>query len=169
MVPGSVSFFDLNHIIQIAMGWTNSHLFEFRYDRYLIGYVSDEFEQDDNLIDASDVILGETITSVPDKLLYIYDLGDYWQHEVLVEAFLLKEAKTRYPVCTDGARKCPPEDCGSIAGFHNMLIALKDKTHPEHQEYLEWLGGSYDPKHFDLNVINAELPKYPEWMKHWED
>ncbi|PTT28529.1 hypothetical protein DBR28_16910 [Chryseobacterium sp. HMWF028] len=73
------------------------------------------------------------------------------------EKFLPMDSKVTYPICTAGKLNCPPEDCGGIPGFYNMLYILSQKRHPEKKDYLEWLGGKYDPKLFDINEINLNL------------
>ena len=78
-------------------------------------------------------------------------------HEVVVEKTLPADLKRKYAVCLDGENACPPEDCGGIWGYYELLQAVKNPKHKEHQEMLDWLGGPFDPDHFDLQKINAEL------------
>ena len=98
------------------------------------------------------------------KFLYEYDFGDGWEHELLLEKMLPKDMETRYPICLAGKRACPPEDCGGIWGYSDFLAAIRDPTHPEHDEMLEWVGGEFDPDAFDADEVNMELQslKYPE-------
>jgi hypothetical protein len=103
------------------------------------------------------VSLRQVVAKVKDKLIYEYDFGDSWEHELLVEKILLPEAGKRYPVCLTGKRACPPEDCGGIWGYTSFLDAIHDPQHPEHDEMLEWVGGPFDPEAFDLDEVNQEL------------
>ena len=169
LVPASVSFFDLHHILQIAMGWTNSHLFEFQVGDYKIGYVEERLDDFEDVADANEVTLDTLLLKKGLVFRYLYDFGDYWQHAVAVENVLQPEPQRIYPVCIDGALRCPPEDCGSISGFYEMLRILKDKKHPEHRDTKVWVGRGYNPEIFNIGKVNRELPRYRKYMKHWED
>jgi hypothetical protein len=167
LVPGSVTFFDLHHIIQISMGWKNSHLFEFQVDDYRIGYI-DPNEEFEDIADANKVTLDLLLTKEGFSFIYLYDFGDNWQHTVEVETILEKENDKVYPVCTDGQLACPPEDSGGIHGFYANLEILNDPKHPEYKEVKRWLGRGYDPEKFNIDKVNKELPKFKSWMKHWK-
>ncbi|MCF7732997.1 MAG: plasmid pRiA4b ORF-3 family protein [Akkermansiaceae bacterium] len=97
------------------------------------------------------------------KLRYEYDFGDGWLHEILVEKLLPPDPAMRHPVCTAGKNACPPEDCGGIYGYYDVLAAVNDPKHPEHEERLEWLGGSFDPESFDLDAVNKTLKQRITW------
>jgi len=84
-----------------------------------------------------------------DRLLYTYDFGDWWEHDVLVEEVAPADPMTRYPVCTDGEHACPPEDVGGPEGYAEFLAAMGDPAHPRHDEVREWIGRRYDPNAFD--------------------
>ncbi len=88
---------------------------------------------------------------------YTYDFGDNWEHILEIEKSLPPEEGVRYPLCLAGARACPPEDVGGIPGSENFLQALADANQPEHDEYLEWIGGDFDPEKFDLDEVNHRL------------
>lgn len=169
LVPATVTFFDLHHIFQIAMGWTNSHLFEFQLGDATIGYRDEQLEGFENVIDANKVRLAKVLKEEGMTFSYLYDFGDYWRHTITVEDILTASPRMTYPVCLHGQLRCPPEDCGSISGFYDLLAILKDKRHPEYKESKAWVGKDYDPDEFDLVKINKELPRYRKYMKHWED
>ncbi len=95
----------------------------------------------------------------------MYDFGDAWEHEIILEEILPPEAGLKYPHCAAGARACPPEDCGSTPGYEDLVEAMRDPKHPERDRYLEWLGGLYDPEKFDLAMVNSDLED-PE--KAWD-
>ena len=101
--------------------------------------------------------LQQVVSRVKDKLIYEYDFGDSWEHELLVEKILPLEEGKRYPVCLTGKRACPPEDCGGIWGYASLLEAIRDPEHPEHEEMVDWVGGEFDPEAFDLDEVNREL------------
>ncbi len=158
LVDKKTTFFELHHIIQIAMGWDNYHLYEFKIKDYRIGepYKDDE-GWGDKLIDASKKTLDSVISDTKVKFEYTYDFGDSWQHLIKVEKFLQKAENVKYPICIDGELNCPPEDCGGVWGFYDLMEIIKNNKHPEHNEMLEWLGGHYDAEHFNKELVNKEL------------
>jgi pRiA4b ORF-3-like protein len=81
---------------------------------------------------------------------------DGWEHEVVVEKVLAADSEKR-AVCLDGKNARPPEDCGGIFGYYDLLKAINNPKHPEHQQLLDWLGGPFDPSHFDLQETNSLL------------
>lgn len=172
LVPASVSFFDLHHIIQICMGWRNSHLFEFQVNGNKIGY-TDPGEALEDTANADDVTLellitNAGITSEGIVFTYLYDFGDCWQHTVTVEAIHEREIGKLYPVCIDGQLACPPEDSGGIHSFYESLAILKDPNNAEYKRLIRWLGRAYDPDKFDIDKVNKELPKFRSYMSQWK-
>jgi hypothetical protein len=100
--------------------------------------------------------MASTFSSLP-QFTYEYDFGDSWRHEILVEKVLAPEAGGRYPQCVAGKRACPPEDCGGVWGYERFLEVIKDEDDPEHEETLEWAGGSFDPEAFSVEEANEAL------------
>jgi hypothetical protein len=90
-------------------------------------------------------------------LIYEYDFGDGWEHEILLEKVLRPDPAVQYPRCLGGARACPPEDCGGAGGYADFLQAISDPDHEEHDEYLDWIGGEFDPEEFELDEVDAGL------------
>ena len=90
-------------------------------------------------------------------LVYEYDFGDDWKHDLLVEGLLLPEEGVHYPRCLAGARSRPPEDCGGVPGYEELLEVIRDPEHEEYEEMMLWLGGSFDPEAFDLAAVNDAL------------
>jgi hypothetical protein len=105
--------------------------------------------------------LSQVAPSAGDRLSYTYDFGDDWEHDIVVEAVGDAEPAVSYPRCVAGRRACPPEDCGGIWGYGDLLEILADPAHQEHEDRLEWLGLSsaagFDPGAFDLDQINSGL------------
>ena len=143
----------LHHILQAAMGWTDSHLHAFRAGRTSYGVPDPDFPDDMEMENERNVRL-DRITAEGDTLIYEYDFGDGWEHELKIEKVLKAEPKTRYPVCLAGKRACPPEDCGGPWGYEHLLEVLRDPKHEEHDEMLEWAGPDVDPEAFDLGEVN---------------
>lgn len=103
------------------------------------------------------VKLSQLVPGEKFKFLYTYDMGDSWEHEILVEKVLPAEPQTRYPICLTGKRACPPEDCGGVWGYTEFLEAIQEPDHPEHESMLEWVGGAFDPDAFTLDEVNQQL------------
>ena len=99
----------------------------------------------------------------------MYDFGDSWKHTILVKKFLPRDALASYPLCTGGERHAPPEDCGGVGGFYNLLDILADEQNPEREEWLEWVDGSFDPEFFDPDTVNLEMQKVKQYVKEWLD
>lgn len=156
-----VTFDQLHTLFQTLMGWTNSHLHEFRVNELRIGQFFDglELEGNEDMIDEKTVRLGDVITQADTSFQYTYDFGDSWEHEIVIERWLTADRQVFYPVCLDGARNCPPEDCGGMRGYEELLSILKDRTHPHREETLTWLGGGYLPESFNLSQVNRQLAK----------
>lgn len=155
LVSGSVNLFKLHQVIQIAMGWTDSHLHQFVIDGEFYGLPSAEDWMP--MIDERKFTLEQIAPSIKRKFVYEYDFGDSWRHNIIVENITLPTPNEKYPQCIKGKRACPPEDVGGIFGYEDLLGALQDEGHEEHGAYLEWLGEGFDPAALDLVAINQEL------------
>jgi hypothetical protein len=155
LVADDTTLAKLNHIIQIAMGWTNSHLHDFTIQGQRYSEPSpDDWEP---VKDERRYKLSQLVTGAKFKFVYQYDFGDSWDHEILVEKILPPEPGAHYPVCATGKRACPPEDAGGVWGYATFLEAINDPSHEEHEMYLEWIGGGFDPEAFNLDAVNAWL------------
>jgi hypothetical protein len=160
LVPADLKLAKLHAVLQIALGWTNSHLYEFTAQgkTYSSPNPEDYFDGPDS-IDDRKVALSEVLPRVRSKLVYIYDMGDYWQHDVVLEKILPVDPAASYPACVDGKRACPPEDCGSTSGYYDFVEAIRDPEHEQHAEMLEWCGGDYDPEAFSVEDVNRQLSR----------
>ena len=157
LVPGGVHLGRLHEVFQVSMGWTNSHLHQFRVGDAVYAEPHPDFEGD-KVEDERKVRLCEVAPGVNDSFVYEYDFGDSWEHVVVVEKTLgVGEWVGDLPVCLAGARACPPEDCGGVPGYENLLEAIRDPEHQEHDAMLEWVGGSFNPQAFDLKKVNRLL------------
>ncbi len=154
-LDGSTSLHKLHQIIQAAFGWSDSHLHQFVVNGE--GYGESVPEADFKLRSGRRCKLAQAAPAVGDTFIYEYDFGDSWLHEIKVEATLKSEAGVSYPRCTDGQSSGPPEDVGGPWGYEGFLEALADPEHDEHEAYLEWVGGLFDPEACDLDAINAAL------------
>ncbi len=157
-VRSDTTLAQLHRVIQLLMGWTNSHLYSFTIQGTEYGVPMPEFAFDDMAVrDEQHVKLSKVIPGEKFKLSYLYDFGDAWEHEILVEKVLDVDPAFDYPNCITGKRACPPEDCGGVWGYRHFLEVIQDPDHPEHEEMLAWVGGFFDPKDSDLEDVNSQL------------
>ena len=170
VVPAGITLDRLHDVIQIVMGWTDSHLHEFtignkRYTEY-------PESKEDGLV-CGRYRLGDLIKQKGRTFHYLYDFGDSWEHELVLEEsrYFNPELRTEL-ACLGGERACPPEDVGGVSGYFEFCNALKDPSHEGHEGYMEWSGGGYDSDRFDSGSINWELMKYLRWSRdryqNWE-
>jgi len=155
LVPGDVTLEKLHYILQVAMGWTNSHLHQF-----IVGetyYSEPHPDYGSEMRNERRVRLNQIVPGEGFKFRYEYDFGDGWLHNLLVEKVLSPEPGQQYPACIKGKRACPPEDVGGIWGYYGFLEAIQNPDHLEHEDYLEWIGGEFDPEAFDLEETNELL------------
>lgn len=110
-----------------------------------------------HFMDSRRTKLSKVVTREKSGFAYEYDFGDSWEHQILVEKILPPEPGGQYPVCLAGKRACPPEDCGGIWGYDELLETIRDPLHEEYESMMEWLGGSFDPEEFDDDLVNRLL------------
>ncbi|EMI56629.1 IS1096 element passenger TnpR family protein [Rhodopirellula sallentina] len=154
--------------IQTAMGWTNSHLHRFviKKKSYCSSRMLSDF--DDGVSEPYDDLLISDLVSQHGnklKLRYEYDFGDNWQHEIKLEKILrdCNEPAEAFPRCIAGEHACPPEDCGGVWGYADLLAALADPKHERHEELMEWIG-PVDPLDFDVaETTSAMRAGLPSW------
>lgn len=163
-VRADVTFWALHVALQNAMGWTDSHLYDFELPKadggepVWIGMPDLEGDDDREIRADFDERLDAWIHCQGERFFYNYDYGDGWRHELVVEAIEPAAPRTRYPLCLAGERACPPEDVGGPGGYENFLEALGDPGHPQHDQYRRWTGGSFDPERFDSSKVRFESP-----------
>ncbi|MEW6087250.1 MAG: plasmid pRiA4b ORF-3 family protein [bacterium] len=160
LIKSDILLPDLHKIIQTVMGWTNSHLHEFDINGRIYGLPeNDEFEDENRITDYSSVKLDSLITRENEQFIYDYDFGDFWRHTILLEKILPVEKKVYYPKCIDGMGHCPPDDCGGIHRYAEILEIIKNPGNDEYEEMMEWLGDEFDPEYFNLDEINKLLKR----------
>jgi hypothetical protein len=149
----------LHDVLQAAMGWDDSHLHHFRIGQKRFG----KPDPNDRLMDLPAVgnertmHLFTVLGKVGAKAVYTYDFGDSWEHAIAVEKVLPPGPGVPYPICVGGKLQGPPEDCGGIPGYYNLLEAIRDPAHDEHEEMLDWIGGDFDPEAFSVDDVNQRL------------
>lgn len=157
-VPGEVTLRQLHEILQLTMGWQNSHLHEFRADGVSYGEPNAEFDIEVN--DDQRFRLSRVAPKPGAQLTYLYDFGDGWEHDIVVEKILPLAPRVRYPLCLAGRGACPPEDVGGPWGYEGFLAAIRDPGNEEHTDMLEWVGGPFDPDAFDVRATNQAFDLY---------
>jgi hypothetical protein len=160
-VPEDLNLLQLHLLVQLAMGWTNSHLHEFTIQGQRYGTRFEDSWEPENIDLEEEYTLGEVLPSRGEIFQYLYDFGDGWDHKIEVEEILPRAAALTYPRCLAGARACPPEDVGGTFRYEDFLEVLQDPDDPEYEAYKTWVGGSFDPEDFDLQAVNQTL-------KTWE-
>lgn len=150
---------DLHDCIQAAMGWDDYHLHQFQIGGVRYGptppdeMVFELEDEDESLAHLSDLVprSGRQV-----RWIYNYDFGDDWYHEILFEGYPVKEKGQKYPLCLEGARACPPEDCGGPWGYAELLEALANPNHERHEDFMEWCG-PIDPTAFDAKQATKAM------------
>lgn len=154
VVHSNIKLNDLHKVIQTAMGWTNSHLHQFTKDDEIYSLPDDEYGAES--VDSRKVRLNQLLTLEKQFIEYEYDFGDGWEHKIVLEKILYNEP-CAFPYCTAGKRNCPPEDCGGIGGYKDLLEVISDPRNKEYRDMIVWLGGLFDPEYFDKDEINELL------------
>ncbi len=152
---------EFHEVLQVIMGWEDCHLHQFiiRGDYYGPADCEDA-DWDTEMRDEQKFSIGQVAEpGRTGRFIYEYDFGDSWQHEIALEKVLDPEPNVSYPRCIGGARACPPEDVGGICGYYDFLEALSDPNHEDHDDKVEWIGGTFDPETFDLDAVNRRLKK----------
>ncbi len=171
VVPASITLDRLHDVIQIVMGWADSHLHMFvvgnkRFSEYP--------ESKDDGLECGKYRLGALVKRKGRAFRYLYDFGDGWEHELILEESRYVNSGLIMPLfCLEGERACPPDDVGGVPGYFEFCSALKDPAHEDHESCMEWSGGKYDSERFEVDFINWQLLMYLRWSRdryqYWED
>lgn len=157
LVPVGVTLGELHDVIQLAMGWQDGHLHMFAAGGQEYGPPGLDLD----CASETRARLADVLSRPGDRMLYTYDFGDGWEHEILLEDTTPAAAGSPYPACVAGKGACPPEDCGGAWGYASLKEVLADPRHEEHEDMLDWLGldsgGDFDATEFSLDEVNARL------------
>ena len=151
------TFEDLHTVIQIVMGWEMSHLYAFNVNKELITDGQTRQEMGELGRDAEDTTLKKLLKKEGATFTYTYDFGDSWEHDLVLEKILPIDPDRIYPYCLDGARACPPEDCGGVPGYLEILDTLKKPKSKAYKELMERLDEDFDPEAFTADEIYEEI------------
>jgi hypothetical protein len=169
LVPSDYNFWDLHVAIQDAMGWKDYHLHHFeimgkgKRNEVHIGIPDfDGFPDLQEVYPGWEIWVLAYFNDLGIEAGYLYDYGDDWWHRVKLEGYIHREMNTKYPLCTGGERACPPEDCGGVSGYAEVIKILSDPRHPDHKDMRRWAGKDWDPEKFDPGSIRFDNP-YKRW------
>lgn len=164
-VPADIPLDELHLVLQAAMGWTNSHLHSFAFGEreYTLPYEDGDLEEL-RMEDEREGVLSELIAEPKQTFHYAYDFGDNWQHLVTLEKIPPADPEGKYPLCLDGKRACPPEDCGGIWGYTDLLKVLRNPAHPDYKDMRAWAGRTFDPEVFDVTRFPKDLRKIRSYL-----
>ena len=152
-VPGDATLGELHDVLQNSLGWNDSHLHAFRVGAKEYGPID---EEDDRKIIDEETITLDDIARKQQKLVYLYDFGDGWEHDVVIEKSVKDPTALE---CLDGGRSAPPDDCGGPPGYEELVAILANPKDPRRAEMREW-AGDFDPERFDIDEINDALFDY---------
>lgn len=161
-VPETYTFWDLHVAIQDAMGWSDYHLHEFEITdpstglKVNIGIPDEDFGRE--ILPGWKQKIADYFSMGNRLADYVYDFGDNWEHIIKLEKILPRDENVDYPKCIAGKRACPPEDCGGIWGYENFLEIINDPDNEEYEDMIEWVGGEFDPEHFDVKEVSFDDP-----------
>jgi len=163
------NFWDLHVAIQDAMGWLDYHLHNFeikgkgKRKAVLIGIPDfDRLEGLPEVFPGWEIAVIGYFNALGVEARYEYDYGDGWLHTVKLEGYMHKEKGIKYPMCIGGENACPPEDCGGVGGYYNVVETLSDPDHYDHKDMRTWVGKDWDPKQFDHRTVKFDNP-YKRW------
>jgi hypothetical protein len=157
LVPADIRLDRFHSVIQAVMGWHDYHMHVFSTEAAEYGVADSELGHKDE----RGATLAELLDELGGQIVYTYDFGDNWEHQVALEKVLTAEPGVDYPVCTAGRSACPPEDCGGIWGYADLRDALADPAAEQHAEMLGWLelgsASEFDPAAFDIDEVNEAI------------
>jgi hypothetical protein len=159
VVPAWFTLEKVHNVLQTALGWTNSHLHMFRFGNERVGIPYELDDLDDTYTRSGRIVcLGDLVARGHRRMVYEYDFGDGWTHTIEIDDVRDDEGPSL--TCLDGARACPPEDCGGVDGYHHLLEILFDPTHREFEDSRRWVGPAFEPERFDLRRVNQQLERW---------
>ena len=169
-VSSEITMYELHQTIQVVMGWKNYHLYQFEIGDTVIAD-NRLWDEDDMgpITEVKEVSVGEVFTKVGTTAVYEYDFGDGWMHHLELVDRSIHPTQEVLPLVVSGENACPPEDCGGIHGYKELLEVLKNPKHPEYGETKVWVGSKFNPTKFSVDARNKELGKLNKYIKEYEN
>ena len=159
VVPSDIRLGELHVVLQVVMGWSNYYPHQFVFGGVRYG-LQDDFCVQGEVENENIYKLNQLLKSEHETMTYEYDFTDSWQHAVVLQTVLPDDEEQTIPRCIDGQRACPPERCGGVSGYQDILDALKDQQDPEYEKIVEVVGRAFNPEGFDVDEVNSELSGY---------
>lgn len=177
IVPSNINFEALHNIIQLSIGWSNSYLYDFNineenlrvtcdkeaiseyefYSKLKLNERNDPYGFIRNMLKIKPKLSSEVnidcYLNKGNKIEYIYDFGDYWKHDIILEG-IIEDYMYDYPKCIEAEGTCPPEDIGGIEEYIEFLEIINDKTHPGYDNLILWLNQQNYKEVFDIESAN---------------
>lgn len=163
-VPTSLTLKRLHDVIQVVMGWCDYHLWEFTVAKRRYGLSMDEDWGTEPRFEAAKTRLRDVLSPRKTSMDYIYDFGDSWEHKLTVTNIRQGDPGLSYPRLTGGEYSAPPEDCGGVPGYYDILDVLADPNHPDHAERQKEYEG-FDPDAFDETPVKFALGRIANQRK----
>jgi hypothetical protein len=168
-VSAKTTMYELHHIIQVVMGWTNSHIYQFNVGEEVI---TDTRLVDDELgpvTDVKGVMVTQVFSHVGNIITYEYDFGDGWMHHLELVEISTHPIDEVLPQIIGGENACPPEDCGGTYGYAELKEILMNPKHAEYKSSKIWVGSTLDPMVCDLKTIQQKLGKLGKLIAEYAD
>lgn len=169
LVPADYNFWDLHVAIQDSMGWQDYHLHQFeirgkgkRKEDHIGIPDFDRMEGLQEVYPGWEILMFTYFNDLGVEAKYLYDYGDSWYHNVKLEGYIFREKNVKYPVCIGGERACPPEDCGGVTGYYNVINTLTDPKKTDYIDMKRWVGKKWSPEKFNANDVKFDNP-YKRW------
>ncbi len=159
VVPADILLPALHEVFQVALGWKNSHLHEFRIDGVRFAAPDPHAIDRAPMVDERRILLAEAMRRHARVFDYMYDFGDHWQHAVVLEEIYTRPVPRVAARCLAGENACPPEDIGGPPGYDDFRAALVDPQHEAHEDFVALYGEGFEPALFDLDATNRALEK----------
>lgn len=152
-VPTDYALGELHHVLQLAFGWENCHLYDFQFgeetychpDAPLEGGESDEISLEEIFVQFS----GGT---------YRYDFGDGWA--ISIQVLRGYDWGNDLPTIVAATGPSLVEDCGGVTGFQELLDVLRNPKAKDPRELRKWVNEDYDPWKPDLDECQRMLREF---------
>ena len=167
-VSAKTTMYELHHIIQVVMGWTNSHLYQFNVGEQVIADIRLVDDELGPVTDVKGVMVTQVFSKVGTTLTYEYDFGDGWMHHLELVEISTHPIDEVLPQIIGGENACPPEDCGGTYGYKELKEILMNPKHPEYKSSKIWVGSKFDPMVCDLKTIQQKLGKLGKLIDEYE-
>jgi hypothetical protein len=168
-VSAKTTMYELHHIIQVVMGWTNSHLYQFNVEGQVIADTRLVYDELGPVTDVKGVMVAQVFSKVGTTVTYEYDFGDSWIHHLELVEISTHPTDEVLPQIIGGENACPPEDCGGTYGYKELKEMLMNLEHSEYESTKKWFGRKFDPMMCNLKTIQKNLWKLGKLIDEYEE